>query len=380
MLVVGTRPEAIKMAPVIDRLRRTPAIESVLVSTSQHREMLRQVLSLYDIEPDYDLDIMTANQSLSEITKRSVVGLSQAIEETGPDVVLVQGDTTTAFVGSLIAFYHQVKVGHVEAGLRSHDKQNPFPEEVNRRLISVTADVHFAPTRNNYHNLIKEGIAEQNVFVTGNTVIDALLDIVRLKRNTLSAYVSDEVFARGKRTILVTAHRRENWGADLENMCLAIQEITESGKNIEVVFPVHLNPNVKGPVFDLLDKKKQIHLVEPLPYEAFVEAMSKAYLILTDSGGVQEEAPSLGKPALVMRKVTERPEGVRSGSVKIIGTEKEIIVEEALRLLTDEDAYMKMAKAANPYGDGRASERIVNALLYLHGLAKRPEEFAPPET
>ncbi len=357
----GTRPEAVKMAPVIKELERRSEFESRVVVTAQHREMLDQVLDLFSIEPHHDLDIMRENQSLFDVTTRALTGLGPVIERESPDVLLVQGDTTTTFAAALAAFYLKVPVGHVEAGLRTYDKHHPFPEEVNRQLTTVLADYHFAPTSLSRENLLKEGVPAERVFVTGNTVIDALLSVVRDDYE-----FEDEELRRakrsGKRLVLVTAHRRENWGKPLEEICLAVKQLSEK-HDIEVVFSVHRNPKVRKTVAKVLDGCERVHLVEPLDYEPFVQLINASYLILTDSGGIQEEAPSLGKPVLVLREVTERPEGVEAGTVKVVGRSAERIAEEASRLLTDSAAYDAMARAVNPYGDGHASERIADILL-----------------
>ncbi|MHB0977114.1 MAG: non-hydrolyzing UDP-N-acetylglucosamine 2-epimerase [Candidatus Aquicultorales bacterium] len=357
----GTRPEAIKMAPVVKELERRPEFDSRVVVTAQHREMLDQVLDLFAIKPDHDLDIMTTGQSLFDITTKALSGLGPIIEEETPDVLVVQGDTTTTFVAALGAFYHKIPVGHVEAGLRTYDKHHPFPEEINRRLTTALADFHFAPTETSKANLLAEDVPEERIFVTGNTVIDAMLAVVR-EDYVFGHDVLDAVTKGERPVVLVTAHRRENWGEPLEDICRAVKNLSET-QAIDVVFSVHRNPKVREVVDRVLNGSDRVHLIDPLDYEPFVQLINKAHLILTDSGGIQEEAPSLGKPVLVLREVTERPEGVEAGTVKVVGRNAERIIEEAGRLLSDADAYNLMAKAVNPYGDGHASERIADILL-----------------
>jgi len=366
MTVIGTRPEAIKMAPVIKELDYYPeAIESVVCTTAQHREMLDQVLSIFDICPDHDLNLMRPDQSLSQLTARILMALDEVIVEERPDWVLVQGDTTTVMVASLVAFYHRVKVGHVEAGLRTGDKSQPFPEEINRRIADVLADLYFAPTERSRENLLREGVPAQAIVVTGNTVIDALMMTARrIGGHPLDAPIGN---IDGKRLILVTVHRRESFGAPLANICRALAEIAHRYRDdVHIVYPVHPNPNVWHPVHEMLGGVPGVSLIEPVDYEAFVDLMSRAYLILTDSGGLQEEAPSLDKPVLVLRQVTERPEVIALGAARLVGTECEPIVRETVTLLEDPVAYGKMASVANPYGDGRASQRIVQAILAYH--------------
>lgn len=361
--VVGTRPEAIKMAPVIKELEKYPdEIQSVVCATAQHREMLDQVLELFEIRLDYDLDLMRPAQTLSGLTARILDALDGVVARERPDWLLVQGDTTTVMTGTLVAFYHKVRVGHVEAGLRTGDKFQPFPEEINRRIADVISDLHFAPTESNRRNLLNEGIPDETIIVTGNTVIDALLMMVeRARRYVLNKW---EPSLNGRRIILVTAHRRESFGQPLQEICRALAEIArEYASDVHIIYPVHLNPNVWGPVHAALSGILNITLTEPLGYEEFVGLMDRAYLVLTDSGGLQEEAPGLGKPVLVLREVTERPEGVAAGAVKVVGTSYQRIAEETAVLLDDGKAYERMAQAINPYGDGRASQRIVAALL-----------------
>ena len=369
LTVLGTRPEAIKLAPVIKELERhNDKFTSRVCVTGQHREMLDPFLQLFDIKPDWDLDIMKPNQSLFDVTVSALSKLKPVLETEKPDLVLVQGDTTTAFVAALAAFYLKIKIGHVEAGLRTADKYNPFPEEINRRLISHLADLHFAPTQQAKANLLAEGIDKGSVFVTGNTVIDALFMI--LERTEGQNLLADLPLQPDKKLILVTAHRRESFGEGLTNICKALKEIAEQVKDVQIVYPVHLNPNVRGPVRQLLGGVDRILLIEPLDYVRFVHLMNRAYLILTDSGGIQEEAPSLGKPVLVMRETTERPEAIEAGAAKLVGTRTERIVEETLRLLQNRDQYAKMANARNPFGDGQAARRIVD-ILSRHTVKSR---------
>lgn len=362
LTIIGTRPEAIKMAPVVKELERYPGeIESLVCATAQHRELLDQVLDLFEIRPDYDLDVMLPGQTLSQLTANILMRLDEVIAHERPDWVLVQGDTTTVMVASLVAYYHRVRVGHVEAGLRTEDKWQPYPEEINRRLTDVLADLYFAPTERNRQNLLREGVAPQAILVTGNTVVDALLMTVRRLREegTNTRRWSNN----GQRLILVTAHRRENFGHPLTSICRALVEIAARyASDVQIVYPVHPNPNVLGPVHAMLSDVPNVTLVEPLDYFDFVQLMDEADLILTDSGGLQEEAPSLGAPVLVMRDVTERPEGVEAGVVKLVGTDERRIVAEVTTLLEDERAYRRMTRGANPYGDGRASQRIVEAI------------------
>ncbi|MCL5291637.1 MAG: UDP-N-acetylglucosamine 2-epimerase (non-hydrolyzing) [Actinobacteria bacterium] len=356
----GTRPEAIKMAPVVKELERRPEFESKVVVTAQHREMLDQVLDLFGIVPDHDLNIMTANQTLFDVTSRAVEKLGPVIDAEAADVLLVQGDTTTTFVAALAAFYLKVPVGHVEAGLRTFDKHHPFPEETNRRLTTVLSDFHFAPTKVSRENLLQEGVPVERIFVTGNTVIDALLSVVREDYRFEHEVLGKIAFGR-RPLVLVTAHRRENWGEPLEAICRAIRTLSKT-QDVDVVFSVHRNPRVRESVGKVLNESERVYLIDPLDYEPFVQLINLCHLILTDSGGIQEEAPSLGKPVLVLREVTERPEGVEAGTVRIVGRSEARIVGEATRLLTDTDAYNEMAKAVNPYGDGHASERIADIL------------------
>lgn len=361
--VFGTRPEAIKMAPVVRELKRHPRqVHSVVCSTGQHREMLDQVLDLFQIEPDYDLDLMRPNQNLSQLTARLFEGLDRVMAEVRPDWVLAQGDTTTVFVVGMVAFYRGTRFGHVEAGLRTGDKRRPFPEEVNRRLADVVSDAYFAPTERARQTLLAEGCREQDVYLTGNTVIDALLEIAGREYQWRSGPLAD--LPTDRRLVLITAHRRESFGEPFRELCLAIRELSEqfAGDGVHFVYPVHLNPNVRGPVRELLHGCSNLSLLEPLDYLSLVQLMKRSTLILTDSGGIQEEAPSLRVPVLVMRETTERPEGIEAGVVRLVGTQRERIVDEARRLLLDTEAHRAMANGASPYGDGRAAERLVAAV------------------
>lgn len=362
LTVFGTRPEAIKMAPLIKKMEEHEEIEPVVCITAQHREMLDTVVELFKISPDYDLNIMEHGQSITDITVKVLRGMEEVLIKEKPDMVLVHGDTSTTFVGALAAFYQKTKVGHVEAGLRSGNIYSPYPEEMNRKLTTNLASVYFAPTEGNYNNLIKEGIDPERISVTGNTVIDALLSVVNdgyiFENNILN-----EIDYKNKKIIVMTCHRRENWGKPMENIFTAVKEIAEENNNVEIIFPVHLNPNICKSAKDIMGKKNNIYLIEPLEYEEFANLLNKAYLILTDSGGIQEEAPALGKPVLVMREETERPEAVEAGTVKIIGVGKENLKKEVNILLNDLNEYQKMANSVNPYGDGTASKKIVDFML-----------------
>ncbi len=362
MTIFGTRPEAIKMAPLVKELEKRDEIESIVCVTAQHRQMLDQVLEIFEIKPDYDLNIMKDRQTLISITTRGLEGLDEVMKEAKPDIVLVHGDTSTTFVGSLAAFYNQITVGHVEAGLRTYDKYSPFPEEVNRRLTGVIADMHFSPTERNRENLLKENVADETIYITGNTVIDALQTTVREDYS-----FKDETLAKmdwsGKRVIVMTAHRRENLGKPLQNICKAVKRLVEDFEDIEVVYPVHMNPAVREVANEILGGMDRIKLIEPVNADELHNAISRSFMVMTDSGGLQEEAPSLGKPVLVMRTETERPEAVESGTVRIAGVDEDVIYSMAKTLLTDSAEYAKMARAVNPYGDGHASERIVDAII-----------------
>jgi UDP-N-acetylglucosamine 2-epimerase (non-hydrolysing) len=371
LAVFGTRPEAVKMAPIVRRLKQTPGIESFVCVTAQHREMLDQVLDLFEIVPDVDLNLMQPDQSLAGITAEIFIHLDPVLKDIKPDWVLVQGDTTTAMATSLLAYYNRIRLGHVEAGLRTGDKWQPFPEEVNRRITGVIADLHFAPTEWSRQNLLREGVPNEIIQVTGNPVIDALQHVVKIPPppevdallDRLGMPLDPEAVP-DRRFILVTAHRRENFGQPLINICNALLKLVEIfGDKVKIVYPVHLNPNVQEPVYRLLGEARNIILTSPLDYLPLVQVLRRSHLVLTDSGGIQEEAPGLGKPVLVMRSVTERPEGVEAGTVRVVGTDVERIVTEASRLLNDEIEYQKMARAVNPYGDGQASERIVKAVM-----------------
>lgn len=363
LFIFGTRPEAIKMASLIKKIEASEKFDSKICVTAQHRQMLDQVLKIFDIKPEYDLNIMTSNQSLFDITAKITLKLQDVLSAEKPDIVVVQGDTTTAFVGSLAAFYTRTKVAHLEAGLRTSNKFAPFPEEINRRITSVIADIHLAPTPWTKDNLLKENISPETVFVTGNTVIDALFSVVEMLKKSDSDF--SPLFAGidfSKKIVLITGHRRENFGEGFKNICEAVRDLAQEFNDVGFVYPVHFNPNVRRPVNEILRGLRNVHLIEPLDYEPFVYAMEKSYMILTDSGGVQEEAPSLGKPVLVMRETTERPEAVEAGTVKLVGTDKKKIIDGVSTLLTDSSAYLAMSRAHNPYGDGKASPRIVKIL------------------
>ena len=358
MTVFGTRPEAIKMAPLIKELENRDNIDSIVCVTAQHREMLDQVLEIFNINPDYDLNLMKSNQTLTSITANVLEELNTVINEVKPDIVLVHGDTTTTLSASLVAFYNQCKVGHVEAGLRTYNKYSPYPEEINRQVTGVIADLHFAPTNESKKNLIKEGKCESDIYVTGNTAIDTLKTTVK------SNYTNEIIDKIGNdRIILLTAHRRENLGDTMKNMFLAIKKIVEEFNDVQVIYPVHLNPKVRDVADEILGDNKKIHLIEPLNVVDFHNFMEKSYIIMTDSGGIQEEAPSLGKPVLVLRDTTERPEGVEAGTLKLVGTNKDNIYEATKELLTDKELYKAMSIASNPYGDGFASKYIVDIII-----------------
>lgn len=362
MTVFGTRPEGIKMAPVVKELERRQGVESIVCITAQHREMLDQVLKVFNIEPDYDLNIFKPGQSLSEVTTRALMGLEEVIAKEKPDVLLVQGDTTTVFAGALAAFYQRIKIGHVEAGLRSGNLYSPYPEEANRKLTGVLTDYHFAPTTRNKVNLLNEGYPEEKIYITGNTVIDALKYVVK-EDYIFNIDLLNQMDYENKRVILLTAHRRENIGEPMENIFNAIKDIVTKYEDVELVWPMHLNPKVREIAYKVLSNHDRIHLIEPLDYEPMANLMSKAHLIVTDSGGLQEEGPTFGVPVLVVREETERPEGIEAGTAKLVGTSYERVFEELDLLLSNEEEYKKMANAVNPYGDGKASERIVDILL-----------------
>jgi len=358
--IFGTRPEAIKMAPVVKELKKhsPKEIETFVCVTGQHRQILDSVLSWFDIKPDFDLDLMEKNQSLCSLTSKAISSLAHVINQIKPDICIVQGDTTTAMVAALASFYEKVPVAHVEAGLRTGDRYSPFPEEINRRLASVLATYNFAPTQTAVENLLSEGVPEESIFLTGNTVIDALLMTIKRK------WIMDLGFPlNGEKLVLVTAHRRENFGDPLKNICKALVQIASRNPEVKIVYPVHPNPNVRSVAYSILSNQERIHTVEPLEYQALIHLMNRSHLVLTDSGGLQEEAPALGKPVLIMRNETERQEGVEAGVAKVIGTESENIVRETELLLNDREEYSRMSRAVNPYGDGRASERIVRIIL-----------------
>ncbi|MEW6183127.1 MAG: UDP-N-acetylglucosamine 2-epimerase (non-hydrolyzing) [Bacillota bacterium] len=377
LVVFGTRPEAIKMAPVIQALERADAFQAVVAVTAQHREMLDQVLALFGIVPRYDLNIMQEGQTLFGVTVRALNGLERVLREVRPDVVLVHGDTTTTFTAALAAFYLKIPVGHVEAGLRTGEKYAPFPEEINRHLTAVLSDVNFAPTARARSALLNEGVDAGGIFVTGNTVIDALFQVVRPDYRFGDGALETAVNS-GRRVILVTTHRRENWGEPLAGVYRALKRVVMNHDDITVVFPVHRNPVVSQAAAKEFADCPRVHLTEPLPYGDFANLMSKSFLVLTDSGGLQEEAPALGKPVLVLRDVTERPEAVDAGTVMLVGTEESRVFAAVERLLNDSTFYKRMAEAVNPYGDGRAAARIEEGLRCFFGLGPRPVEFSPP--
>ncbi len=359
MSIFGTRPEAIKMAPLVKELERRKEIESIVCVTAQHRQMLDQVLETFNIKPDYDLNIMKQGQSLSEITSRALTGLESVIKDVKPDIVLVHGDTTTTFAGALASFYNQVAIGHVEAGLRTYDKYSPFPEEMNRQMVDCMTDLYFAPTNISKENLLKEDIKEEKIFVTGNTAIDAMSTTVK------NDYTHPELewIKPNEKMILLTAHRRENLGEPMRHIFRAIRRIVDEFDNVKVIYPIHLNPLVRSVANEVFEGCDKVKLIEPLEVFDFHNFQNKSYIILTDSGGIQEEAPSLGKPVLVLRDTTERPEGISAGTLKLVGTDEETIYNETKKLLTDNKEYEKMSHASNPYGDGHASERIVDAII-----------------
>lgn len=375
MSVFGTRPEAVKMAPLVKALEANPYMESSVCVTAQHREMLDQVLDIFGIRPDYDLNIMQDRQTLADITTRALEGLYDVFGKAAPDIVLVHGDTTTTFAAALAAYYLKIRVGHVEAGLRTHDKYFPYPEEMNRRLTGAIADLHFAPTVSNRENLIREGISPEKIYVTGNTVIDALSTTVS------DGFVFGDPFLKGfsfdnKRVIAMTAHRRENIGRPFEEIFAAVRKIADDFTDVHIIYPVHLNPLVGEPARRILGDHPRIHLIKPVNVQEMHNLMARSYLVLTDSGGLQEEAPALGKPVLVLRNETERPEAVAAGTIRLAGTGYESVYRSVRELLDREELYTKMARAVNPYGDGRASRRIVEALLHGFGITgERPADF-----
>ncbi|MBP3318922.1 MAG: UDP-N-acetylglucosamine 2-epimerase (non-hydrolyzing) [Ruminiclostridium sp.] len=374
MTIFGTRPEAVKMAPLVKELESRPEIQSICCITAQHREMLDDVLRLFDITPDYDLNIMQANQSLYTITSKCLLGLEEVFSQEKPDLVLVHGDTSTTFSGALAAFYQKISVGHVEAGLRTWDKYSPFPEEMNRTLVGDLSELHFAPTKANKANLENEGIRE-GIVITGNTVIDALKTTVR-EDYVFRTQLLNELDYTGKKIILVTCHRRENYGQPMTNIMKALRRLAEDFPEAELVYPVHLSPVVRSAAQAYLSGHDRIHLIDPLTPDEMHNLMARAAFVMTDSGGLQEEAPALGRPVLVLRRETERPEAVQAGTVLLAGTEEEEVYAQGARLLTDQEAYDRMAHAVNPYGDGQACRRIVDAILWKKGLREQPpEEF-----
>lgn len=375
MTVFGTRPEAVKMCPLVKAIEADSRMESIVCVTAQHRQMLDQVLEIFGVVPDFDLNIMQERQTLTGITTRALDGLADVFAQSRPDVVLVHGDTTTTFAAGLAAFYHHVRVGHVEAGLRTHDKYSPFPEEMNRRLTGVLADLHFAPTDRNRENLLREGIADSAIFVTGNTVIDALAATVQSDHVFADPFLRQYAFS-GRRVVLVTAHRRENLGEPLENICLALSDMLNRHPDVELIYPVHLNPAVRETAERILGGHPRAHLIAPVHVQDMHNLMARAHLVMTDSGGLQEEAPSLGRPVLVLRRETERPEAVAAGTVRMVGVERETITRAADELLQDTGAWEKMARAVNPYGDGKACGRILDALAWSFGLpGEKPPAF-----
>ncbi len=373
MSVFGTRPEAIKMCPLVRELSTRPEIESLCCVTAQHRQMLDSVLEVFALKPDWDLDIMTPRQTLSTITSKCLQGMDGAIDALKPDMILVHGDTSTTFAGALSAFYHQVPVGHVEAGLRTYDKYSPFPEEMNRKLVSAIADLYFCPTVNNRDNLLREGI-RAGVFVTGNTVIDALKTTVREDYRFATEELNHLPYGERK-IILVTCHRRENYGEPMKHIMLALRQIAEQHTDVELIYPVHLSPVVREAVDAYLRGAPRVHLIDPLPADEMHNLMARCYMVMTDSGGLQEEAPALGKPVLVLRRETERPEAVEAGTVKLAGVVQDDIVTMAERLICDREAYARMAHAVNPYGDGNACRRIADAILWHFGRGEKPADY-----
>ena len=375
MCVFGTRPEAIKMAPVVKAIEQNENLQSMVAVTAQHREMLDQVLQLFHIKPDYDLNLMKQGQTLTDITSGVLRGLEEIFKKERPDLVLVHGDTTTTFAAALAAFYQQIPVGHVEAGLRSGKMYSPYPEEVNRKLTGVMTTLHFSPTPEARQNLLQENIGDTAIFVTGNTVIDALLATAKQTYQFEDVALQQLLDSLGKK-VLITAHRRENQGTPMVHIFQAVRRLHETLPDVQFIFPIHKNPRVRELATQILGDLERVHIIEPLDYEPFANVMSRVDLILTDSGGVQEEAPALGKPVLVLRDTTERPEAIKAGTVALVGTDESLIYDTALHLLTDEAAYRKMANAVNPYGDGKASGRIMQAIEYYFDItAERPENW-----
>lgn len=371
MTIFGTRPEAIKMAPLIKAIENDERFESIVTVTAQHRQMLDQVMDIFDLKADYDLNIMKDGQTLTDVTSRVIKELDSVLVEAKPDIILVHGDTTTTFAASIAGFYHQIKIGHVEAGLRTWNKYSPFPEEMNRQLTDTLADIYFAPTGMSKSNLLKEGRSEESIFITGNTAIDAMK--YTIKKNYSNELLDNLV---GKRIILVTMHRRENLGQPMTNVFKAINRLVEKFEDVHIVFPMHKNPKVRKNAEETFNDSEQVHLIEPLDVIDFQNFSNNSYMILSDSGGVQEEAPSLGVPVLVLRDTTERPEGIEVGTLKLVGTEEAKVFEEATLLLSDKEEYKKMSQASNPYGDGNASERILDAIAYNFGIQQeKPIDF-----
>lgn len=364
-VIFGTRPEAIKMAPIVKELKKRKNVESVICVTGQHREMLDQVLEVFDIKPDYDLDIFKPGQTLTDITVNSLTGIEEILKKENPDVLLVQGDTTTVFSGALAAFYQQIKIGHVEAGLRTGNIYSPYPEEANRKLVGVLTNHHFCPTEKNKSNLLKENYNEKNIYITGNTVIDALKYTVK-EDYEFEDEVLNSLDYENKKIILLTAHRRENQGEPMKELFTAIRDELEDREDVEVVFPIHLNPKVRKIAYEVFEGFEKIHFIEPLDYLPFTNLMNKVYMIMTDSGGIQEEGPSLGKPILVLRNETERMEGIDANTARLVGTDYKVIRENLSELLDNKEVYEKMSKASNPYGDGKASEYIVDILEKIY--------------
>jgi UDP-N-acetylglucosamine 2-epimerase (non-hydrolysing) len=378
--IFGTRPEAIKLAPLIRRAAERPKLfKPITIVTAQHREMLDQVLELFSIQPDFDLHIISPRQSLAQIAAKAIAGLDPILAENRPDSIVVQGDTSTTFIGALAAFYHKIPIAHVEAGLRTRNKYYPFPEEINRRLTSVLSDAHFTPTLESKQNLLDEGILPKSIWVTGNTVIDALHDVLCWGKKC-DHPVLEKIARENLRMILVTSHRRENQGKPQDQICSALLELVRRFRDVLVVFPVHLSPAVRDVVFPRLKHQDRIILMDPIDYFETIHFMKHSYLVLTDSGGIQEEAPALGKPVLVLREETERPEGIAAGTVRLVGTDTSKIVTAASELLSNDRAYREMAEAANPYGDGLGSDRILQALAFLAGRGPSPEPFVPSRT
>lgn len=365
MFVFGTRPEVSKLAPVIFEAKKEPIIDTFIVSTGQHREMLDQMLNIFDIKPDVDLAIMEEKQSLSSVTTKIIEKLEPVVLRYKPDIVVVQGDTATAFIASLVGFYNRIPVAHVEAGLRSYDIYNPFPEEAYRRFISVISSLNLAPTKKAKENLIREGVKEESIIVTGNTIVDSVYWIAK----DIPEINSD------KKIILVTAHRRENWGEPMKELAIAIKELINTFPDIKFIIPLHKNPTVREIFLDILGGMERVDLVEPLDYPELIKVMKNSFLILTDSGGIQEEAPTFGKPVLVLRETTERPEGIEKGVAKLIGMKKGNIIDNVKNLLLDESLYFSMSRASNPYGDGKAGKRVIKAIMYFLGIGSKPDEF-----